>query len=228
MPYNDFNARTFAALHEDTDKGWVWLGLKPNKDFRTRMTIKISRGNRFVYCEFRDIDSNFVRQYDANDDTTSMYFGTTEKDHAKQKELAKQARLKLDPVALDKLGDIVVLSGWYRDALGGFETWSSHWKSKDPDLYLQKLRVSQPWSMHWADLRAACQHPEPGVRVATRVAILGAWLGVAGLLAALIEVDPLKNWLENHVRYPNIYALATLFLFGVVCLFAGRGVQPPD
>jgi hypothetical protein len=77
--------RVFGALHEDTDKGWVWV-LLDDKLFASRTTIKISRRDnrrkRSVYCEYRNIDDNFVKQYDRNDDTTCMYF--TDKNQARQ------------------------------------------------------------------------------------------------------------------------------------------------
>src|SRR5258708_31240790 len=60
--------RTFSALHEDTDKGWVWLCLDENRGFGSRMTIRISRpdAKRSIYCEYRALDDNFVRTYDTS------------------------------------------------------------------------------------------------------------------------------------------------------------------
>jgi hypothetical protein len=43
--------RVFSALHEDTDKGWVWSLLDGAEGLASRTTIKISRGCRSVYCE---------------------------------------------------------------------------------------------------------------------------------------------------------------------------------
>ncbi|MGA2157536.1 MAG: hypothetical protein ABSH37_24270, partial [Bryobacteraceae bacterium] len=153
-------------------------------------------------------------RYDSSDYTTSMYFGVEERNHVRQKELARDAARRRDPVDLDKVRDVIVISDWYRKALGGFETGGP-----------QHLTICKPWCSQWADLRAACQHPEPGVRVATRVAILGTWLGVAAFLSALAEVAPVKCWLEHSIRYPALYALVLAALFGVWCLIAGRGVK---
>jgi hypothetical protein len=52
------NCKVFAALHEDTDKGWVWLSLDGH--FTARMTIKIFHGKESVYCEYRKLENNFV------------------------------------------------------------------------------------------------------------------------------------------------------------------------
>src|ERR1700674_5054526 len=165
--------RVFAALHDETDKGWVWLTLDPQKGFLSRSTIRIVRGKYSVYCEHRNFDANFVRRYDATDYTNGMYFPD------------KQSASRREPVDLDQLHDVIVVSGWYRSALGGFKTEGFGGAP-------QQLTICRPSFGAWADLRAACQHPEPGVRVATRVAILGTWVGVAALLSALAEVQPLK------------------------------------
>jgi hypothetical protein len=204
--------RVFAALHEDTDKGWVWLLLKECEGFRSRMTIKISRGQHSVYCQHRNFDENFVRKYDSSDETTSMYFGIEEKDHARQKDLARDAVRHRVKVVLPE--DVIVISGWYRRALGDLKRGSR-----------EQLTITKPWFSPWADLRAACQHPEPGMRIATRIAILGTWLGVTAFLAALAEVAPLKGWLEHNISYPALWALVLAGLFGIACLFAGRGVK---
>lgn len=198
--------RVFAALHEDTDKGWVWLLLDPKKGFFSRSTIKITRGSRSVYCEHRNFDENIVRRYDATDYTNCMYFQD------------KKTAANRGPVDMSKLYDVIVISSWYRSALGGFST-------EGFGGVPQELEISRPRFSLWADLRAACQHPEPGVRVATRVGILGTWLGVAALLPALAEVQPIKQILEEHIPYATLKTLALVVVFGVVCLFAGRGIR---
>jgi hypothetical protein len=201
--------RTFSALHEDTDKGWVWLCLDENRGFSSRMTIRISRPEvkQSIYCEYRALDDNFLRTYDASEDTTIIYFTT--------KHEASNRAIRVD---LSNLGDVIVLSDWYRKGLGGFKTTARSGG-------VQSLKICKPWCSLWADLRAACQHPEPGVRVGTRVAILGTWLGVTALLPAIVEVEPIKSHLECYLHYPAIYALGLCVLFGFVCLFAGRGFE---
>lgn len=204
--------RVFAALHEDTDKGWAWVSL--GKRFESRTTIRITREfggrKRTVYCEYREIDANFVKTYDSREDTACMYFA----DHVAAK------RAKPEDVQLAQLGDIAVISKWYRRALGDFET------TKRGGGH-QKLSFDEPCARWWRDLRAACQHPEPGMRVATKIAVLGAWLGVTALLPAIVEADPLKGWLVEHcVRYPTLAALVFCSIFAVFCIIAGRGVRP--
>jgi hypothetical protein len=212
MPPVEKPYRVFAALHDETDKGWVWLSLNEAGGFRTRMTVRIACGKRSVYCEYRGLDANFVRRYDANDETTSMYFGTTVQDHAAQKDLAQTAVRHREKVDLQQVSDVIVIGDWYRKALGGFRTGGK-----------QSLAVSVPGCSQWADLRAACQHPEPVMRIATRIAILGAWLGVAGFLPAVAEA--LKPWLGPFEPYPALGAQVLAALFGIPCYLAGRGVK---
>jgi hypothetical protein len=197
----------FSALHEETDKGWVWALLDKAEGFTSRMTIKISYAGRSVYCEYRSIDANFVKRYDRSENTKCMYFKTK-----------KEAQY--EPVNdLTSLREVIVISDWYRKALGDFGT---SWKTGER----QKLAIRKPRCASWADLRAACQHPEPGVRVATRVAILGTWLGVTALLPALVEIESVKSYLVQHcLQQPEWYALALSLVFGVFCFFAGRGIS---
>jgi hypothetical protein len=202
--------KTFAAPHEDTDKGWVWVSL--GKTLASRTSIRITREfdgrRRSVYCEYREIDANFVKTYDGNENTVCMYFAG--------RVAANQARRK--DIDLTKLGDIAVISEWCRNALGGFETTRRGGGC-------QKLYFDEPWPQWWRDLRAACQHPEPGVRVASKIAILGTWLGVTALLLAALDADPLKVWLVGHcVAYPTLAASCLSAIFGALCIGAGWGV----
>jgi len=161
--------KVFAALHDDTDKGWTWISLGDR--FESRTTIRIKREfngkRRAVYCEYREIDDNFVLRYDRSEGTKCMYFPN----HA----AAKQA--KRNDVQINQLGNIAVISQWYRKALGMGGSETAARGGSDP-----KLCFDEPWFRWWRDLRAACQHPEPGIRVATKIAILGTWLGVTALL----------------------------------------------
>ena len=130
--------RVFAALHDDTDKGWVWLRLDSNKQrFVSRATIKIVRGKDSVYCEYRNLDANFVRKYDAEETTHSMYFGD------------KKAIRARSPVDLSQLDDVSVVSDWYRRALGDFKTQGF---GGNP----QELTICKPW-------RSNSRLPMPGL-----------------------------------------------------------------
>ncbi len=82
------NCKIFAALHEDTDKGWIWLSL--GDAFVSRMTIKILKGKESVYCEYRKIDDNFVNMYNRCE-------------HRKS-------------IGGQKWQDVIVISDWYRKA----------------------------------------------------------------------------------------------------------------
>jgi hypothetical protein len=50
----------YAALHEDINSGWVWVGGLPG---RTVVCITNSQNGKRVYCEALAIDENFQRFY---------------------------------------------------------------------------------------------------------------------------------------------------------------------
>lgn len=206
--------RVFAALHEDTDKGWVWIRLSQLEGFQSRSTIKIKSGSHSVYCEHRNFDANIVRKYDSSDSTTCIYFGDDKASFFERKQAARHAVEHREHVDLTKFDDVIIISGWYRVALGGIEVDKTH-----------ELKICRPTFALWADIRAGCHHPEPAVRIATRLAILGTWLGVAAFLPAFFEVQPIKSWIEPWVHFPAFSALAVAGLFGIVGLFAARGIR---
>jgi hypothetical protein len=175
-----------AAMHDEIDKGWIWLLL--DEGFSSRMTIKISHGEKSIHCEYRKIDANFVKVYH------------------RDKECGN-SKIELDP-------QYVVISDWYRKALGI--------KGTTHELPSQEiaLTITRP-SWRWlADLMAGCQHPEPGARVATQIAIWGIWLGFAGLFPVLLDHGQIKTWLECHnVSFFCAWAPATIILFiGCWCI----------
>ena len=198
--------RPFAALHDDTDKGWVWVLLDPEDGYLSRSTIRIQRGNRTVYCEHRNFDANFVRRYDSEEETRCMYFPD------------KPTARRRGPVELQELKDVIVISSWYRSALGGFESQASGGEA-------QELNISKPRIAFWADLRAGCHHPEPIVRITTRLALLGAWLGMVALLLAIASIKPIGLMLEKYELSPELVATLVGGAFGLLCVFAGRGVK---
>jgi hypothetical protein len=121
--------RVIAALHEETDKGWVWF--RDTTGLASRRTIKLSRQDkrRSIYCEFRNLDSNFVKQYDRSEGTSCMYF--------EGKEDASRKGVSVDPNS-PKLRDVLIVGDWYRKALGWFEPGSE-----------QKLDVAAPRCQWW-------------------------------------------------------------------------------
>jgi hypothetical protein len=84
--------KTFAALAEESNSGWVWLG--ENEELKSRMIVKIVLSGREVFCECRTIDANFMDQYN------------------------QQGRVPIPKPA----GNTLVIGKWYRDALGGIKT----------------------------------------------------------------------------------------------------------
>ena len=192
----------YAALHEETDKGWVWF-LDPN--LTSRMTVTIVNGHKTLYCEYREIDENFLTLYNERSHTRKIDpEGTWAEAHQKH-DLHKLNNPR-------KFQNILVISGWYRDALGIGE------KAQSCNLDIKRPRCSA-----WADLRAACQHPEPGVRVATRVGLLGTWLGVLGLSAF---VDALKQPPGQLLTCSSLSTVGVAVAFAIMCVIAGKGVKP--
>ena len=82
--------RIFKALHEETDKGWVWLS-SPKTNTRRIIWIYNPAKRRCVYCEYRYIDDNFVSIYNKKKHTRNI-----------------------NPELRDRA---LVISKWYRDAL---------------------------------------------------------------------------------------------------------------
>lgn len=85
--------RIFAALHEDSNSGWVWLAT-PHLSERSVVLITNLSNHEKVYCEALQIDDNFLRLYNE---------GTN--------------RIKI----VDQ-SSALVINKWYRKRLGGFDT----------------------------------------------------------------------------------------------------------
>lgn len=120
-------------------------------------------------------------------------------------------------IDLKDSSDVLVIGDWYRQALGITGT------KTDVDL-----DVSQPRNPFWSALKAGSQHPDPTVRLANRLGLLSAWLGLLGILGA---VDPfvtaLKKAITGHGH--DVYSAGGWLLFiilaGCVCMWAARGVR---
>lgn len=82
----------YAALHEDSQQGWVWLN---NPDYPPRAIVKITSLDKksYVYCEALQIDHNFLTHYN------------------------QKPRKHIHNPA-----ESIVMNGWYRAKLGGIET----------------------------------------------------------------------------------------------------------
>jgi len=140
----------YAALSGEDKEGWVWLQ-QPNLPSFTPIEIQNPQTGRSVYCECRHIDSNFLRVYNQ---PPRISIGVPQK--------------------------ALVISGWYRDALGGIET--THHSNRDVPLTIRKLRI---WG--WRQVRSACHHPDAIARIGTRLGVIGLWLGIIGLVPAVLE-----------------------------------------
>jgi hypothetical protein len=174
----------YAALHDESDKGWVW-SKRGDILTRTIVLLKNTRARRSVYCEYREMDHNFVNRY-----------------NEAHKSFDPKYSLPTNPKQWENL---LVISGWYRDALGRIKSQTT-----------VDLEIVKPSFSSWAALRAACQHPDPGVRVATRLAVIGTWLGLVGLLFAVLAT------LHLSVTEGVAISAVLLVLASIICRGANR------
>jgi hypothetical protein len=77
--------------------------------------------------------------------------------------------------------DTIVMAEWYRRALGINDT-----TELDNNTGTVQLIVTQTGLLGWRSIRAACHHPDPVVRLGTRLGLLGAWLGFLGAWLGLL------------------------------------------
>lgn len=116
---------------------------------------------------------------------------------------------KIDPNAYQ---NVVILSDWYREALNVVKA------ATMADLDIQPLQ-----DCFWYALRAGCQHPDPMVRLATRLGVLGAWLGIGGLLFAL--APPLSEKLCLALTNANLIASVLVIILGIAAWSVCRGIK---
>jgi hypothetical protein len=146
----------YASRDEDAKEGSVWL-YRPNYPSRTIMVMKrVDEGGRQwkTFCEARHIDRNFIRRYNDNE--------------------GQRTEILTRPT------NVLVISEWYRNALGGFAT--SHQPGHEKLYAIAVRRARLPG---WRALRAAAHHPDFGIRLGTRLGVLGGWLGLLGILLGL-------------------------------------------
>jgi hypothetical protein len=142
-----------AALAEEANEGWVWMAT--NMPSRSVVKIKDCATKRTVFCQIRNFDENFLEKY--------------KEDPAKRrKEITEPSKT-------------IVMSEWYRDALGGFLTTQRGGKERE-------LKINPAYIWGWRSLRAASHHPDLATRLGTRLGVLGAWLGIVGLILSLIPL----------------------------------------
>jgi hypothetical protein len=151
MALSDYIIR--AALHEETNDGWVWMCGRDTPCSRTVVAIRNPSNGCRVYTEVRKIEDNFLTKYHENPRR----------------------------IPLLRSQNTIVMAEWYREALGIGKTDQDNKKGR-----VQLCVKSCPW---WGSLRAACHHPDPVVRLGTRLGVLGTWLGLVGIWLGILSVS---------------------------------------
>lgn len=153
-----------AALHEETNNGWIWVCGPSLENLQSRAVVKISRPGhcRGVYTEVRKIDDNFLGQYNHDPITRDP----------------ENRQIDIVPTK-----DTIVMAEWYRVALAIWDTTECDDELGTVPLCVKEVR---PWG--YKSLCAACHHPDPVVRLSTRLGILGTWLGLLALTDTLLKM----------------------------------------
>jgi hypothetical protein len=161
-----------AALDEQTNNGWVWIGGPSSKNLTSRVAVAITRQGcgRGVYVDARIVDRNFLSLYN----------------HDLLHPDPKNRRIDID---LDQ--DTIVMGDWYRRALGISKTTSRNMKSG-----IVRLTVKQVGLGGVEALFTACHNPDPMVRLAARFSMLGLWLGALTLLDPALKVG--EHFVESR------------------------------
>lgn len=152
-----------ASLHEEANAGWIWV-----KGFPSRSLVKISniKKRRTVICQARELDQNFLNIYNPSKSSDDP---------------PVEGRRRF-PIDFEQ--DTIVMSEWYRDALGGFDTTKDDNANGKVALDIQRYRGCQSWGQ----LRAALQHPDIVVRLGARLGALGVGLGLLGSFLGFLSL----------------------------------------
>ena len=140
--------KVFAALRDDTHQGWAWL---QNASLPPRSVVKITNtsNGKSVYCEALQIDPNFLTQYNQS-----------------------------PRFAIKDPSNSLVLSAWYRAALGGVQG--------QADVALS-IKPANSWC---GQFMACIHHPQVVVRLAAWLGGIGLVLGIIGLLLGVASLRP--------------------------------------
>lgn len=106
--------------------------------------------------------------------------------------------------------NVLVVGDWYRQALGITGTQTE-----------VELAVRQPRIPFWSAMRAGSQHRDPTVRLANRLGLLGTWLGLFGLVGAIVPIQN-ASW---HPLNLGAGLWLMLCLAGIGCIWGIRGVR---
>lgn len=142
----------------------------------------------------------------------------------------------------------LIISQWYRDALGGFENSYRRQRvaerARDEEEEVKaattavKIKVRKLLIPGWRSVRAACHHPDNAVRIGTRVGVLGAWLAVLGIAWLIIEKRDAPEWryipgirdfieILSKDAWTLIYFVVALVLTGIIAWLACRRPKRP-
>ena len=86
----------YAARTEDVNEGWIWIR-EPELPTRTLVKVYHPQSRRAVICQARRIDENFLKDREEN-------------------------YPRAPAITKDDWATAMLISEWYRDALGGFRT----------------------------------------------------------------------------------------------------------
>ena len=177
-----------AALHDETNEGWVWTWDHPS---RTMVRVTGPDGVRKIYCLARQIDPNFLNIYNQSPE---------EKERLKKE--GKRHRLNIDE---KNRPPTVVMGQWYRDALGILDTTNERNSHRRVRLTIDTYGGGIKSIL--GPLFAASHHPDIVVRLGVRLGVLGAWLGITGILPAF-------GLLIDNTCLRSLLAISIVFLSG--------------
>lgn len=138
--------KLYAALREDTQQGWVWLQ-NPSLPVRSIVKIINSENGKSIYCEALQIDKYFLNIYN-----------------------------QLPRTSIADAKNAIVISGWYRAALGEL--------SSKIDVAL----IITPSNSWFGKFMACIYHPQVVVRVAAWLGVISVALGFLGVVLGLISI----------------------------------------
>lgn len=184
-----------AVLQEEANQGWIWQGECPS-----RTTIKVSHSKngkqRSVYCQARKIDRNFLDLYNQSKE---------EKDC-----LRKSGKKPRIDIHLDRAHETMVMSEWYRDALGHFETTKLDKETglddKTDFTELSIIAYDSGWKRLWGPIRAAAHHPDIIVRIGISLGVLGAILGFIALVPTILDIAAISK----SCQWPVVLVVALI------------------
>ncbi|MCA1298631.1 hypothetical protein [Stappia indica] len=178
-----------AAMQDEANDGWIWA-----KGFPSRCLVRIvNPDNGYnIVCQVRDMDSGFTRKYNQ----------------------PGAGRIRIRPGT-----DVLVMSSWYRDGLGGFDP-----TDRDDQRGRKSLQIL-PFDgfQFWAQIRAASHHPDVAVRLSARPGLSGVWLGCLGGTLGLYSA------IRTEALEPALLPAMLTAVLGIGAVFIGacRGPRPP-